>query len=143
MVIGEFKGEFKSMTDYHNRFWQRKDRGKEFVGGLRRTINMPLAADDDPENEAHDKKYKPSDALRERFHEAKIDADERLDNQCRVRFTKLRECLTEEARRRVGNLSSSATSKSIRLIFGRIVFSRRVLEARQKSPVHSVQLRAH
>ena len=47
------------------------------------------------------------------------------------------------ARRRAGNLSSSVTSKSFRLIFGRIVFSRRVLEARRKSPVHSVQLRAH
>ena len=34
------------------------------------------------------------------------------------------------ARRCVGNLSSSVKSKSIRLIFGRIVFSRRVLEAR-------------
>ena len=51
--------------------------------------------------------------------------------------------LLHAARHRVGNLSSSVTSKSFGLIFGRIVFSRRVLEVRQKSPVHSVQLRTH
>jgi len=41
------------------------------------------------------------------------------------------------------NLSISITSKSIRLIFGRIDCSHRVLEAQPKSPAQSVQLRAH
>ena len=40
-------------------------------------------------------------------------------------------------------LSSSANSKSIRLIFGRIDCSRRVLEAQRKSPVQTVRLCAH
>ena len=40
-------------------------------------------------------------------------------------------------------LSSSVKSKSIRLIFGRIDRSRRVLEARPKSWVQTVRVRAH
>jgi hypothetical protein len=40
-------------------------------------------------------------------------------------------------------VSSSVTSKSIRLIFGRIDCSRRVLEAQPKSTAQSVQLRAY
>tara|TARA_B100000475_G_scaffold128397_1_gene93758 strand:- start:69 stop:482 length:414 start_codon:yes stop_codon:yes gene_type:complete len=44
---------------------------------------------------------------------------------------------------KTSNLSSSVTSKSFRLIFGRTVFSRQVLEAQSKSPAQSVQLRAH
>ena len=40
-------------------------------------------------------------------------------------------------------LSISANSKSIWLIFGRIDCSRRVLEAQRKSPVQTVRLRAH
>ena len=39
--------------------------------------------------------------------------------------------------------SSSVKSKSIRLIFGRIDCSRRVLEARPKSLVQTIQLRSH
>ena len=40
-------------------------------------------------------------------------------------------------------ISSSVKSKSIRLIFGRIDCSRRVLEAQRKSLVQTVRLRAH
>ena len=40
-------------------------------------------------------------------------------------------------------LSSSVTSTSIRLMFGRIDGARRGLEARRKSPVRTVRVRAH
>ena len=51
--------------------------------------------------------------------------------------------LYNERRGPVWELSSSIKSKSIRLIFGRIECSRRVLEAEPKSPAQSVQLRTH
>ena len=41
--------------------------------------------------------------------------------------------------RRTSELSSSVTSTSIRLVFGRIDCARRVLEARPKGLVHTVQ----
>ena len=47
-----------------------------------------------------------------------------------------------DASSETSNLSISAKSKSIRLIFGRIDRSRRVLEAKRKSMVRTVRLRA-
>ena len=44
---------------------------------------------------------------------------------------------------KTSNLSISIKSKSIRLIFGRINCSRRVLEAQPKSLVRTVRLRSH
>jgi hypothetical protein len=44
---------------------------------------------------------------------------------------------------RTSTLSSSAASTSIRLIFGRIDCSQRVLEARRKCSCQNIRLRAH
>ena len=60
-----------------------------------------------------------------------------------------RVCCYRDARVAIGmvahcvEISSSVKSKSIRLIFGRIDCSRRVLEAQPKSLVQTVRLRAH
>lgn len=92
----EWKADFAAMSAYEKKRWARADRGKAFVGQLRRRILKPANADDSG-REAHDRRYKPADALRERIAEADIEPGDRLDGQCRVRFTKYRETVKEDA----------------------------------------------
>ena len=64
--------------------------------------------------------------------------------KCQIWDTAGQEKYHERRRQKqTSNLSSSVKSKSIRLIFGRIDCSHRVLEAQPMSTAQSVQLRAH
>lgn len=93
----EWKADFAAMAAYEEKRWARADRGKAFVGQLRRRILRPKSqAEEAGAPEAHDKKYKPNDALRDLFAEARRSPESRIDGQCRVRFAKLKESVKED-----------------------------------------------
>ena len=113
-AVMEFKADFKAQADFENRRWARKDRGKAFVGELLRSIHSPLEDKYDPRGEASDKRYKPSDALRDMFAEAARNPEDRIDGQCRVRFTRLKECIAEEAHSHPNGTEVSDELKNMR-----------------------------